>query len=60
VSTPRYSINDKVIPFEFTVKIPPPRSERIILERDKEGRIINSIPPTPYEGKGDYNKGVSK
>jgi hypothetical protein len=24
VSTPRYSINDKVIPFEFTVKIPPP------------------------------------
>lgn len=37
---------DKVIPFQFTVKMPPPRYYPMILERDKKGRIVSSkFPP---------------
>lgn len=33
---------DKIIPIQFTVKMPPPRYYPVILERDKMGRIITS------------------
>ena len=36
------SSEDKVIPFQFTIKMPPPRYYPLILERDEKGRIINS------------------
>ncbi|OGM25762.1 hypothetical protein A3D00_02575 [Candidatus Woesebacteria bacterium RIFCSPHIGHO2_02_FULL_38_9] len=37
---------DKVIPFQFTIKMPPPRYYPKILERDNKGRIVNSkFPP---------------
>lgn len=40
-SEPTFS-GDKVIPFQFTVKMPPPRYYPLILERDNKGRIVNS------------------
>ncbi|MCX6753610.1 MAG: hypothetical protein NTV03_00955 [Candidatus Nomurabacteria bacterium] len=42
------------------IEIPKPRRERIIVTRDKEGRILNSIPPAPYEGKGGVNYGFRR
>jgi len=37
---------DKKIPFHFTIEIPPPRYYPIILERDKERRLVASkFPP---------------
>jgi len=33
---------EKVIPYQFTVKMPPPRYYPMILERDEKGRIITS------------------
>lgn len=40
---------DKVIPFQFTVKMPSPRYHPMILQRDEKGRIINSkFPPLNY------------
>jgi hypothetical protein len=33
---------DKVIPFQFTVKLPSPRYYPEILKRDEKGRIITS------------------
>ena len=37
---------DKVIPFEFHIKMPPPRYYPMILQRDEKGRIITSkFPP---------------
>jgi hypothetical protein len=37
---------DKKIPFQFTIKMPPPRHYPMILERDKKGRILKSeFPP---------------
>lgn len=36
---------DKVIPFQFTFKMPPPNIARMILERDEKGRIMKiSLP----------------
>jgi len=35
-------IEDKTIPFQFTIKMPPPRYYPMILERDKKGRIVTS------------------
>ena len=40
-SEPTFSGN-KVIPFQFTVKMPPPRYYPMILERDEKGRIVSS------------------
>ncbi len=37
---------DKVIPFQFTVKMPPPRYYPMILERDEMGRIKSSEFPS--------------
>jgi len=36
------SSEEKVIPFQFTVKMPPPKISRLILERDEKGRILRS------------------
>ena len=37
---------DKIIPFEFYIKMPPPRYYPMILERDEKGRIVDSkFPP---------------
>jgi hypothetical protein len=33
---------EKVVPFQFTIKMPPPRYYPMILERDEKGRIISS------------------
>jgi hypothetical protein len=33
---------DKVIPFQFTVKMPSPRYYPVILDRDEKGRIVSS------------------
>ncbi|KKU60012.1 MAG: hypothetical protein UX81_C0005G0008 [Parcubacteria group bacterium GW2011_GWA2_47_12] len=49
---PHYSItntNSPSIPFEFTVQLPPPRKQRLIVQRDFLGRIENSVPPPAYE-----------
>jgi hypothetical protein len=41
---------DKKIPFQFTIKMPPPRYYPMILERDKKGRILKSeFPPLSYK-----------
>ena len=37
-------IVSSVIPFVFIIKFPPPRYERIILNRNEKGRILRSIP----------------
>jgi len=45
---PHYPItntNFPSIPFEFTVQLPPPRKQRLIIQRDFLGRIENSVPP---------------
>jgi hypothetical protein len=40
---------EKKIPFQFTVKMPPPRYHPMILERDKKGRILKLVfPPIIY------------
>jgi site-specific DNA recombinase len=34
--------SSSIIPFEFTIQVPPPRKVRVIMARDRNGRIINS------------------
>jgi len=35
-------LEEKIIPFQFTVKMPPPRYYPMILKRDEKGRIVDS------------------
>jgi len=39
-------LENKVIPFQFAIKMPSPRYYPEILKRDKKGRIINSKFPS--------------
>jgi len=49
VPEPTFS-EDKVIPFQFTIKMPPPRYYPEILKRDGKGRIVTSkFPPIGYK-----------
>jgi|GEM_PF-3849786 len=36
--------SEKTIPFAFTIKLPPPQYERVIISRDYRGRITRSVP----------------
>ena len=48
INTIRPDISDnsvKYIPFHFTIKLPPPCYERLILERNQQGRILHSTAP---------------
>lgn len=38
------SENVNFIPFFFTIKMPPPRKERIITARDGQDKIVHSVP----------------
>lgn len=37
--------NVKKVPFHFTVKLPKPLKERVVVERDDKGRIVHSKVP---------------
>lgn len=37
------SLTQHFLPFEIKIKLPPPRLAREIIEKDRWGRIINSI-----------------
>jgi len=46
-NTTRHDYTDtttKLIPFVFTIKLPSPRYERIIVNRNHQGRILRSVP----------------
>jgi len=47
VNTIRHDASAKLIPFVFTVPLPPPRLERTIVSRNRQGRILRSIVPAP-------------
>jgi hypothetical protein len=38
----------KLIPYSLTIKLPPPRYERIIVTRNQQGRIVRSTPVSRY------------
>ena len=48
-SDDRHSLNAgrhqalSIIPFEFLIPLPPPQKKRVIVARDRNGRIINSM-----------------
>jgi len=47
VNTTRHSIIEetaKLIPFNFTIKLPPPQYKRVIVARNMQGQIIRSVP----------------
>ena len=45
---------DIIIPFQITIKLPPPRYYPEILKRDNKGRIVTiKFPPVVYKQKID-------
>ena len=47
MNTTRHSVLDeslKFIPFSFTIKLPPPVKARRITARDRQGKIVHSVP----------------